>query len=176
MFLLLECTLAQAHVCFSVPSVILSWQFCILGFDQHSACPHFSSAGRGACCLLVLLVDLLAGSATPNSRLIKQPLTLLKKSSAPWHSLHHNLSSHHWLSLISVWFSLHSPYGLTCFYYNCSRTVEPACVLNICTEGRSMKGCFKTHRNAVCIGSSQEASDVSCSHPVALPLISSEVS
>lgn len=139
MFLLLQCTLAHSHV----PSVIVSWQFCILGFDQHSDCPHFSSAGGGACWSswwTYWLAQQLqtVGWSSNHWRFWKK-----KKKTAPWHSLHHNLSSHDWLSLISVWFSPHSPYGLTCVYHNCSCTVETCMRFEyLHNQGRSMKGCF----------------------------------
>lgn len=120
--------------------------FCILGFDQHNDWPHFLSAAGGPCCLLVLFLALLAGSATPNRSWSRNHWhDSGKKTSPPWHSLHRNLSSHHWLSLISVGFSLLSPYGLTCFYHNCSHTIKTcACFEYSHKLGRSMKGCFKS--------------------------------
>lgn len=159
---------------FNLPSLKVYLQLCILVFEQHNDCPCFLSAGRGPCCRLVLLLDLLAGSATPNSRLIKEPLTWLWKKAL--------LPDTHCTTICPL--TTGSPWSqcdLACTHHMdwpAFITITPALWSCACCEyshhlGRSMKGFWI---NSVCIGPSIEASFLSYSSPADLPLISSDVS
>lgn len=85
----------------------------------------------------------------------------------------------HWFSLISLWFCLHSPYGLTAFHLKGSSTAETsvgcAYLYNL---WRSMQGFFflfffLIHLNAPWV---QACDCLSCTPPAALLLISHDLS
>lgn len=62
-----------------------------------------------------------------------------------WHSLHHNLSSHHSLSEMSVWFSERWPYGPACFFFlslwSCTRLSFTAMKYSSKTSGLTWTVC-----------------------------------
>lgn len=150
----------------------------LLGFNQHKYCPHFLSVGDRHCCLFVLC---WAVCHAPQPQTVgwwsRNHRDGSEKSSAAWHSLHHNLSSCHGLPLISLWFSLHTPYGLTCFLPQPFLLRGDMHAFWIFTQPRKINERISLKSMYIQLVSSSHVANYVCGPPpAAAPLISSDMS